>query len=48
MHGNEGDTRLRSMQEALSSDAYEHMYGGADRMPFDKVMVTKVMMDRIR
>ncbi|WP_193727247.1 hypothetical protein [Burkholderia sp. BE17] len=48
MHGTEGDTRLRSMLEVLSNYGYEHMYGCADRMPFNKAMVTKVMMDRIR
>ncbi|WP_175885463.1 flagellar basal body-associated FliL family protein [Burkholderia sp. BCC0044] len=30
---------------ALLDNAYEHAYGGVDRRPFDKVMVTKVMMD---
>lgn len=30
---------------ALLNKEYEHAYGGADRTPFDKVLVTKVMMD---
>ena len=30
---------------AMLNKEYEHGYGGADRTPFDKVLVTKVMMD---
>ncbi len=30
---------------AVLNKEYEHAYGGADRTPFDKVLVTKVMMD---